>query len=132
MKRKKHQSIKTYFACDSRGFIKIGIARSIFHRLAELQTGNPLRLRVLAVFEGDHEQRLHEKFRHLRASGEWFKAGPEIWEEVLAYKKTQPQQTNPEVEQEVESLSDAQWFRLTDCVESLLQLGKSSCKKKAA
>lgn len=57
------------------GPVKIGVAAEPFKRLAELQTGNPARLRVVAIIEGDTgiEKALHERFAEHRLEGEWFK-----------------------------------------------------------
>ena len=60
--------------------IKIGIAREPMRRLAELQTGNHLELRVIATWTAksdryalDVEQWAHRVFQKYRISGEWFK-----------------------------------------------------------
>lgn len=57
------------------GPIKIGVATEPFKRLAELQTGNPARLRIVAIVEGDTgmERALHDRFAEHRLEGEWFK-----------------------------------------------------------
>lgn len=56
------------------GPVKIGYAASPAQRLAELQTGNHLDLRVLASFPGtlEDEAALHRRFAILRIRGEWF------------------------------------------------------------
>lgn len=63
--------------------VKIG--KSINHpsnRIAELQTGNPRLLSLVALIETDNvtneEVRLHQKFCHLNILGEWFSPDPSI------------------------------------------------------
>lgn len=55
---------------------KIGVARDVSDRLAQLQTGNPVLLELIASFEFDSaeiaERAMHQKFSHLRGTGEWF------------------------------------------------------------
>lgn len=53
-------------------------------RLSALQTGCPVRLRVLAQIKGDAESErlLHEQFSHLRLHGEWFKLERDLLEYV--------------------------------------------------
>lgn len=61
--------------------VKIGFTdRPIEDRLRELQTASPHQLRVLAIAEGDlkTESSYHERFSHLRETGEWFKLDSEI------------------------------------------------------
>jgi hypothetical protein len=66
----------TYFIQAARvGHIKIGRAIDPLQRLAELQTGSPVKLELLAVLRGDHEAMLHRKFADLRIHGEWFRPG---------------------------------------------------------
>lgn len=56
--------------------IKIGRTNSLKRRMSELQTGNPVQLRLLGYIEtGDEaslEAKLHQEFRRKRGSGEWF------------------------------------------------------------
>lgn len=63
--------------------VKIGTSTNPRSRVAEMQTGSPLHLKLLAVTPGDLtvERKYHEKFNHLRKGGEWFHAAPEL----LAY-----------------------------------------------
>lgn len=63
------------------GPIKIGWTGSHPEaRLAEMQTGSPYALRILATIDADVERELHEKFKHLRAPGgtEWFVLTAEV------------------------------------------------------
>ncbi len=73
----------TYFvqAVDG-GPIKIGRShgRSALPRLGNLQIGNPSRLVVTRVIDGNHEKALHHRFAHLRLAGEWFIPAADIAE----------------------------------------------------
>lgn len=57
-------------------FFKIGIANDVEGRLAQLSTGNPFELKVLAVYGFSNaesvERSLHQRFANTRARGEWF------------------------------------------------------------
>lgn len=68
-----------YFA-DAGGQIKIGWSRKVGARLAQLQTGSAVPIKLLATTPGGLalERRLHKQFHHLRLSGEWFLAAPEL------------------------------------------------------
>lgn len=59
--------------------IKVGLARDVLARMAELQTGNPRRLNLMYVLPGDRhlEKGLHRCLKGSRRLGEWFD-GPEI------------------------------------------------------
>lgn len=71
-----------YFA-DAGGQIKIGWSKKVSQRLAQLQTGSASPIKLLGTMPGGLavERRVHAKFAHLRLSGEWFTAAPEL----LAY-----------------------------------------------
>lgn len=54
---------------------KIGIANDVKRRLAELSTGNPFPLELVAVGPNGGrftESLLHDRFAHRRVAGEWF------------------------------------------------------------
>ena len=54
---------------------KIGIAQNIQSRLAQLQAGNPKRLKVVCSVDGVDstlERKLHARYAKYRLSGEWF------------------------------------------------------------
>ena len=65
-----------YFIADEHPhFIKIGYSsKNPIDRMAALQTGSPLKLRLLAQIPGDIEleRKLHRTFAPLRLHGEWF------------------------------------------------------------
>ena len=67
------------------GPIKIGYAKNINERLLQLQTGNPLKLTVVAKIPVDTEKEaqhmenwFHDRFRKKRLRGEWFKGSIKV------------------------------------------------------
>ena len=56
------------------GRVKIGVTTDIEGRMASMQTGSPVRLRLVKLIRGDRnlEQRLHHLFDAKRIEGEWF------------------------------------------------------------
>ena len=60
-------------------FVKIGVANHVESRLAQLSTGNPFPLEVLAVYGFDDaeiaERAIHQRFANSRKRGEWFDLG---------------------------------------------------------
>ncbi|WP_181154232.1 GIY-YIG nuclease family protein [Nostoc sp. 'Peltigera membranacea cyanobiont' N6] len=75
-----------YFIFNSDSYaIKIGRATDVEKRLQSLQTSSPVPLKILKTIPIDSikkaqevETYLHTKFRHLKMSGEWFRADPEL------------------------------------------------------
>lgn len=65
------------------GAIKIGCSKNPTQRLQGLQTGHSEALRLLTCAVGSQaqERALHDRFAHLRVSGEWFRPA----EDLLAY-----------------------------------------------
>lgn len=65
------------------GAIKIGCSKDPTKRLATLQCGHSEHLRMLTCAPGTQQQEraLHDRFAHLRVSGEWFRPG----DDLLAY-----------------------------------------------
>jgi hypothetical protein len=61
-------------------FLKIGYTSDINNRLSQLQTSNPIRLKVINLIKGDVnlEKELHSRFKELRVNGEWFVYDAEI------------------------------------------------------
>ncbi|MEU0034647.1 GIY-YIG nuclease family protein [Streptomyces sp. NPDC006333] len=59
--------------------VKIGWTDNPERRLRHLQTGSPVLLQLLAVFEGGAiaEAELHRRFADKRRHGEWFDLGPD-------------------------------------------------------
>lgn len=77
-----------YFVrCDRANAVKIGIATDVTKRLAHLQVGCPLDLKLLAAAwsrsPGAEEERLHRLFDRWRIRGEWFTAVPAIRDEAV-------------------------------------------------
>lgn len=62
------------------GPIKVGFAREVYVRLAQLQTSHSARLRILAVRRGSvlDERALHDRLAPSRLSGEWFEQSDEL------------------------------------------------------
>lgn len=55
------------------GPIKIGFtSRTPNERLAALQTGSPVELRIVGLLHGNREREMHERFKDDRLHGEWF------------------------------------------------------------
>lgn len=65
-------------SCATMGttYHKIGIANDVESRLAQLQTGNPLKLVIESCYEFPNSQAvetvLHQKYAQVRTLGEWF------------------------------------------------------------
>lgn len=63
------------------GRIKIGFtAGQAERRVAQLQTGQPQKLRLIGTIPGDMEgeRGLHQEFEYLRGNGEWFEPAKEL------------------------------------------------------
>lgn len=65
--------------------LKIGFSDDPFARRDQLQTGCPFNLSIYGTIPGDKftESKLHERFRYLRQSGEWFYLSDDLWEFVM-------------------------------------------------
>jgi len=63
-----------YVIGAGRGPVKIGWTTNLKSRLVKLQTGSPVKLRLLALAPGNRvdEARLHQLFAADRLTGEWF------------------------------------------------------------
>lgn len=62
------------------GPIKIGWTQDVERRIAELQTANAHKLKLLGTVAGtmEKEAAMHARFQHLRMEAEWFRNSPEI------------------------------------------------------
>ena len=84
----------TYFVRDGE-FIKIGSSMRPRERIGMLQTGSSRPLEILAVvpMEVADEFATHQRFAHLRARGEWFRAEPDLLEFISGLERstTDPQ-----------------------------------------
>lgn len=80
---------KIYFIGGDVGHIKIGVSRSPHSRLAGIQTGSPIPLRILATVTGgfDEERAYHARFAAHRVQGEWFERHPDILAEIERLQK---------------------------------------------
>jgi hypothetical protein len=80
-----------YFVSSEDGRIKIGTSANVEKRMTALQTSSAVKLTLLLTIPGstDLETELHRRFTHLRESGEWFTAAPELrfFVEGAAYYK---------------------------------------------
>lgn len=77
----KHAVGWVYFA-EAGGMIKIGHSRRLAKRMQALRSSNPAGAKLLGVIPGSSaaEGGVHERFEHLRQSGEWFASAPELRE----------------------------------------------------
>lgn len=76
-------------------FVKIGfcIGSHALYRLSSLQTGNPIKLELLAgLVDGDEEteSRLHVKYLSFHHRGEWFRYEGELKEMISIVAKENP------------------------------------------
>ena len=70
-----------YFIADlTHKVVKIGKAKNVSNRLAQIKTNYPYKLEVLLEIEGYEalEKSLHFKFRNFKLEGEWFELNQEI------------------------------------------------------
>jgi hypothetical protein len=60
---------------QSKQYVKIGFSDNPESRLKELQTGSPVKLKLLGTMPGcfQTESELHKIFSHKRTNGEWFR-----------------------------------------------------------
>jgi hypothetical protein len=65
---------KVYFIGTDAGHVKIGRSTDVQGRLASMQTGSPMPLKILAVVDGGRwlEREYHAYFKDHRLHGEWF------------------------------------------------------------
>ena len=69
-----------YFITHDDKYVKIGVAKNPSARIKELQTGNPVRLKLWLAFPGglDEERLLHWWMYGQRVNGEWFELSEEF------------------------------------------------------
>lgn len=69
-----------YFVTDGTGAVKIGFTENVRRRLAGLQTGHHAPLVLMGAIPAtlDAEQFIHQKFKHLKIRGEWFRSTQEL------------------------------------------------------
>ncbi len=70
---------EVYFISDGEA-IKIGFSGSAIVRMGDLQTSHHRPLKIMLTIPGtmDDERKMHQKFKHLRIAGEWFKPAPDL------------------------------------------------------
>lgn len=90
-----------YFITDGDA-IKIGHATNVKKRLSSLQSGHSKRLTVLTTVSGCvmSEYSLHQRFAHLRISGEWFRPEPELADFIRELRDNPPEVPAPAPEPE--------------------------------
>lgn len=77
-------------------FVKIGCSANIESRWRELQVGNPFELTLLAYVPTSTdrleavERTCHQRFKHLRVRGEWFRWTDELAEAVRREARPAP------------------------------------------
>jgi T5orf172 domain len=87
--------------------IKIGYCSGDpISRLQALQTGYPAKLAIICVLPGPQsdEGREHEKWKHLRVHGEWFRADPDL----LEYIRSEASEKDPTKRHRTEATALAQ------------------------
>jgi hypothetical protein len=73
--RKGNDAKYLYTISDDEGkYFKVGVANNPAERLKQLQTGNPIRLRIEAVVPNEPhlEYIMHKSLAHRHVRGEWF------------------------------------------------------------
>ena len=79
-----------FIRSGNKGPIKIGYTDENFdQRFKSLQTGNPYKLKLVGMIEGDalKEAELHRKFEKHHIRGEWFKSDREIIDYIFQNKE---------------------------------------------
>lgn len=76
-----------YFMTEAPHKVKIGVGENPRHRLQQLQTGNPDRVRLWGWIPGGYglEKELHRRFRPEHISLEWFYLSPRVWWYALVH-----------------------------------------------
>lgn len=68
-----------YFAQEGDA-VKIGFSQNVHRRLLNIKSARGAALTLLKSYAGTtgDEQRVHDRFRHLRIEGEWYRPAPEL------------------------------------------------------
>lgn len=79
---------QVYFVQDGAGMVKIGYAKNVTSRYANLQAANASELKMLVWAPGDSvaEERLHSAFARHRRQGEWFEPAPDLMAYIAELK----------------------------------------------
>lgn len=69
-----------YFIQSHNRYLKIGTTINVESRIKGLQTGSPIKLKVVGILDGSYatEAGLHDMFNHLHHNGEWFRYTDEL------------------------------------------------------
>ncbi len=83
------ESNTVYFIGGAVGGIKIGFARDVGRRFANIQSCSPIPLELLAAVTGTMktERDYHLRFAEHRLHGEWFSPAPDILAEIARLSK---------------------------------------------
>lgn len=106
----------TYFVQSVNGGpIKIGFTtRKPNERLAALQTGAPVELRIVGLLHGNCEREMHERFKDARLHGEWFMPAKQLVQFIL--NDAQPPRV-AQVQQEVQLKLEGKAVKVVDAIE---------------
>lgn len=85
-----HQTYFVYFILnEDSNAIKIGRAKNLEKRMKALQTSSPAKLKLIKAIQVDGnkkaqglERSLHQQFREIRLTGEWFRAAANLREYI--------------------------------------------------
>lgn len=84
-------------ACDKSKQIKIGRTSDIGKRLSSLQTGSPVKLKIIGIIEcrsdahsKEIETELHKMFAPYRTHGEWFRSTQNMLNFIRAANEKNP------------------------------------------
>lgn len=78
-----------FVGCDEVNLVKIGLALDPVKRIAQLQTGSPVKLRIRSLVyhvDDDFEKLLHQTFDYSRRWGEWFDVNEDILNFMEVFK----------------------------------------------
>ncbi len=83
------QTSGVYAVMGHEGWVKIGRANNIADRMAELQVGCPVQLRLVAIlsFDPADEPKFHARWSHLRDRGEWFRVEGDLDDALRAARE---------------------------------------------
>lgn len=72
----------------AKSICKIGYSKYPFSRLKSIQVGCPYPITIIALYEGskETEKKLHNKFKKLKLSGEWFSLEGDLKESLIKNK----------------------------------------------
>lgn len=116
-----------YIQCSGSGLIKIGASADLCGRLAQMQSGSPHELMILATEPGgfDVERARHAQFSASRVRGEWFQDSELLRGHILAH--CMPAETRSRSSKKMGGLSDDQIASAVGCSRTyvtLMRLGR--------